>query len=389
MAVPWIVSVDDHVVEPLDLFDRAPGKLRDGLPTVWRDDDGIPYWVVDGQKLGITVPNGAAGRPMSEWNSAAQKLEDFRLGVHDARARLADMDTCGVWASLNFPSIPWGFTGWRFAKMENRAAGRVAFEVYNDWMLEWCSAAPERFIPCQIAWLADPQLAAADIRRNAERGFVAVSFSENPEGLGFPSLYSGHWDPFFAACEETGTVVNLHVGSSGMTQQPSSASPVDVTVALFPVNGMMALVDWIYSKIPVRFPGLKIAMSEAGVSWVPALIERLGRAYRQAETSTCWTPQDPDPVEIVGRNFWFTSIEDPSGFRALDLIGEDRVMVETDYPHCDTTWPLCQDMIRRELHHLPAATIQRVCFRNAAALYRHAEPPSEWLARSVIGAASA
>ena len=112
-----------------------------------------------------------------------------------------------------------------------------------------------------------------------------MSFSENPEGIGLPNIYSDHWDPFFAACEETETVLNLHVGSSGTIQRPSSNSPVEVTTALFPVNAVLASVDWIFAKIPLRFPQLKIALSEGGISWVPAILERLDRAYRQRAAS--------------------------------------------------------------------------------------------------------
>ena len=107
--------------------------------------------------------------------------------------------------------------------MRDPAAGLASVRAYNQWHLEeWCGAHPERFIPCQIPWLGDPIVAAEEIRKNHDLGFRAVSFSENPEVRGFPGLYSDYWDPFFQACEETETVINLHVGSSGKTRQPSN-----------------------------------------------------------------------------------------------------------------------------------------------------------------------
>ena len=121
---------------------------------------------------------------------------------------------------------------------------------------------------------------------------------------------------------------------------------------MFPLSGMETVVDWIYAKVPIRHPELQIVLSEAGVSWVPMVIERLRRAYRHLPASETWARDDPDPVELLHRNFWFASLEDPSGFRMLDIIGEDRVMVETDFPHMDSTWPGCQAMIRGELSHL-------------------------------------
>jgi hypothetical protein len=104
-----------------------------------------------------------------------------------------------------------------------------------------------------------------------------------------------------------------------------------VSVALFPVSGLEALIDWIYAGVPVRFPQLKIALCEAGVSWVPMALDRLRRAYDH-DVGRDWPQGSPPPEELVHRNFFFCSIEDPSAFRLLDLIGEDNVMVETDFP---------------------------------------------------------
>jgi predicted TIM-barrel fold metal-dependent hydrolase len=384
-----MISVDDHALEPPSTFEgRLPSRLQAGAPWVEYDAEGVPAWVVDDHRLPIILTNGASGRIRAEWKGAARcKYEEFRPGVYDPTARLHDMDLTGVWASLCFGSVIWGFAGWRFSRMRDPEVGLASLRAYNDWMLEeWCGAAPDRYIPCQLPWLRDPEQAAQEIYRNAERGFRAVSFAENPEGLRLPSIYDPFWDPFLRACEETETVINLHVGSSGRTLNPSSVSPPDVIVALFPLSGIETVVDWIFARVPIRFPKIKIALSEAGVSWVPMMLERLRRAHRVVEASESWSASDPDPVDLVRRNFFFTSIEDPSAFRALDLIGEDNVMVEVDYPHLDSTWPESQAMIRSELQHLPGDTVRKVCYGNASRLYRHPEPPLSLIASSLVGA---
>ena len=383
-----VISVDDHALEPPDLFvNHLPKKYLGAAPHLEREIDGSASWQIGEGRFPVTVCNGASGRPISEWGTKRAAYEDFRSGVSNPEERLRDMDRCGIWASLCFGSIPWGFAGTRFSQMDDLEAGFACLQAYNDWMIdEWCSIDLDRFIPCQFPWLRDSGIAAQEIHRNANRGFKAVSFSENPEPLGLPSLYTDYWDPFFLACEETETVVNLHVGSSGLAQHPSSQSPAEVATALFPAFALTAAIDWIYARIPLKFPRLKIALSEGGASWVPMAIERLHRAHRQVDCSIAWKKSDPNPVDILLHNFHFCSIEDPAAFRMIDQIGENNLMIEVDYPHFDSSWPKVQAMLRSELEGVVKPDVaEKVCFRNAAKLYRHRIPPRSMLLESTIG----
>jgi predicted TIM-barrel fold metal-dependent hydrolase len=378
-----IISVDDHFLEPPDIFiSRVPRTIKDRVPSVGDGEDGLPYWVIEGDRVGITITNGASGRPRHEWaGERLHRYEEFREGVYDSTKRLDDMDLCGVWAELCFPSMIWGFAGRVFSQMKDQEAGLASLRAYNDWIIdEWCGPHRDRYVPSQLTWLRDPLVAAAEIRRNAERGFRAVSFNENPEVLGFGSLHDTYWDPFFEACQETGTVINLHVGSSGEVFQPSKHSPHETMSALFPLSGVTAVVNWIHARIPIRFPEIRIALSEAGATWVPMVAERLQRSYRGLEVTRIWKAEYPEPQELLYRNFWFCSIEDPVAFTLLgDVIDPKHLMVECDYPHTDSTWPDSQSVIRGEMEHLPRPTVEDVCFRNAAALYRHPLPSANWM----------
>jgi hypothetical protein len=219
---PWatVVSVDDHVVEPPDTFaGRLPARFADEAPRVVEDADGTQSWLWNGQLLANVGFNAVVGRPVREHSMEPTRFDEMRRGAWDVVARLRDMDLNGVWASVCFPSFLPGFVGQRLTLWpDDEALAFAAMRAYNDWHLEaWCGADRARLIPNQIAWLRDPHVAADEIRRNATRGFKAVTFTEAPHLMGLPSLHSQHWDPFFAACEETDTVVCLHVGSSGTT----------------------------------------------------------------------------------------------------------------------------------------------------------------------------
>ena len=128
-----------------------------------------------------------------------------------------------------------GFAGQPFSWLDNPEEGLVLVRAYNDWLFEdIVGNYPDRFISCQLTWFRDVEVAAQEILKNADRGFKSVIFTENPEKIGFPTIHSGYWDPFFAACQETGTIINIHLGSSSEVIKPSSGftTPNNSTVHL-------------------------------------------------------------------------------------------------------------------------------------------------------------
>jgi len=372
---PWerrykIVSVDDHLYEPRDTFEgRLPSRFAASAPRVERDDAGIDWWIFEDDRVPVLGADGIKGWETGHGYLGPVNFDELNPGVWNIHERVKHMDVNGMLASLNFPSAPFGFAGQRFMRMKDRELGLASMRAFNDWMLEeWAGPYPDRIIPCQVTWLHDAEIAAAEIRRNAERGFTCVSFSENPEKLGLPSLYGDYWDPFFRACEETGTVINLHVGSSSETMVPSQDSPPAVLGALFPVNGMAAATDWLFARIGLRFPNIKIALSEGGIGWVPMLIDRIHYMARYLD----YRPDfgDVTPVELLQRNFWFTTFSDESTLPLRHLIGVDHIMLEVDYPHPDSTWPDTQDVLAGQFADVPQDEIDLITHLNAAALYR-------------------
>jgi predicted TIM-barrel fold metal-dependent hydrolase len=371
-----IISVDDHLLEPPHTFRaRIPGRLQDQVPYV-EEVAGLPMWHIGGHIQPVIASNALSGRPKKEWDGMEPvRYDEMRRGSWDPTARVADMDLNGVRASLNFPSMIFGFAGQLFMELGSEEAGIAAVDAWNDFLYEeWFEPYQDRFVPMHLVWLGSSKVAADQVRRNAERGFTSVSFSENPQKLGLPSIHCGYWEPFFEACSDADMAINLHVGSSSTTILPSTDAPDAVTQLFFPLSGMVTSGDWLFSKVAIRYPNLKIVLSEAGIGWVPLLLDRLDHISRfldgQPNTRDVWRDIDVSPSEALQRNFFFTTFEDPTSFRVIDRIGEDNVMVEVDYPHPDSSWPNTQELLAHQFRPLNEDVIKKVAHANAARVYR-------------------
>lgn len=372
-----IISVDDHLIEPRDMFEgRVSQEYASLAPRVVTDDDGREFWEFDGARYPQVGLNAVVGRPRDEWTLEPARFDEMRRGCWDVDARVRDMDLDGVYASLCFPSLIAGFAGTVFARTADPDLGLACLRAWNDWHLDaWVGAHPDRFIGLQLPWLLDPELAAAEIRKNATRGAKAVSFPEQPVDLGLPSLHTDHWDPFLRACEETGTVICLHNGSSAWTAARSPAAPLALYTTLFPVNAMAAAADWLWARIPLRFPALDVALSEGGIGWVPMLIDRISYVLDHSATGLeGWDPAGISPVEALRQNFWFCAIDLASTIVLRDHIGVDHIMIESDYPHADSSWPDTQAAARSDLAGCTPAEIRKLTWENASTLFRHPVP---------------
>jgi predicted TIM-barrel fold metal-dependent hydrolase len=369
-----IVSVDDHVVEPPDMFDQhLPDKYKDVAPKLERQDDGTDVWSFQGFKVPNIGLNAVAGRPKEEYGIDPTSFDEIRDGCFDVEKRVLDMDANGVLGSLNFPSLP-GFAGRLFGALEDKDTAKVLGQAYNDWHIdEWCGYAPERFIPLAVPLIWDVQALADEVHRVAKKGCHAITFPENPEPLGYPSLHSDFWDPFWQACSDEGTIVCMHIGSSGKLVMTAADAPIDVMIVLQPMNIVQCASDLIHSPVFRKFPDLTVALSEGGIGWIPYFLERLDHSYR---THKAWTGADfgsKMPSEVFMEHVVLCFITDPVGVQLARRIGVDRITVEIDYPHSDTTWPRAPERLMEEFagSDLTDAEINKITHENAMRFFQY------------------
>lgn len=361
MTTPLIISVDDHVIEPADLWqNRLGARDRERGPRVERrrgrldwssgqpalvdvDDQDAPpvdVWLYD--DLVWPLPRGMGQSGFEDADAyAGITYDDLLPACFDQSARLAAMDANHTEASVVFPSFS-RFCGQTFLEREDKEFALTCVRAYNDWMIdEWCAGdAHGRLIPQAIIPLWDAQLAAAEVRRCAEKGSHAITFSEQPIHLGLPSIYTDAWEPLWEACDETLTAVSIHIGSSSRMPTTSPDAPPELQLSINCQNAINAFCDWIIAGILYRHPRMKIALSEGQVGWMPFFMDRMDFVWQDSHMYSQLKDRLPEPPSryVEGR-IYGCIFNDQVGLANRERIGMSQIMLETDFPHADSTFP--------------------------------------------------
>ncbi len=365
-TIPRIISVDDHVVEPPDLWtSRLPSKYADRCPRVERDsaifnfeggvfsyekgvEEGTPcdWWLYD--DLVYPFPKLSAAVGFENLDVEPVTFDEIRPGSWIQSERLADMDANHVDVSICFPNVLPRFCGQTFLEREDKELALLCVKAYNDWMIdEWCEGDGKgRLIPLTLIPLWDPIEAAEEVRRCSNKGSFAVAFSENPYHLGLPSIHDKNyfWDPFFTACQETETVICMHIGSSSKMPSTSPDAPFSVSSTITFANAMGSMCDYILSGIFVRFPKLKIAYAEGQVGWMPYVVERMDKIWEERGDASFGIDLPNPPSSYIPNHIWGCIFDDEIGLKNRDIIGMNQICFEVDFPHADTTFPNTLDV---------------------------------------------
>ncbi|QHE73322.1 amidohydrolase family protein [Rhodococcus sp. WAY2] len=370
-TTPLIISVDDHVVEPPNVWiDRLPAKYRDRAPRVERvkgvmavdqygftveEDHDHPearwadIWVYEDLRMALPAGQVQVGKLANTLYKVAVTFDEADPGVWQQKARLAAMDENHIEAALMFPTMP-RFCGQTFKERSDKAFALLCLQAYNDWMIdEWCAGdGYGRLIPVTLIPLWDVDLAIAEVERCVAKGAHAITFSENPAHLDLPSIHSGYWDPLWAVCEDNDVVVNMHIGSSSRMPTTAPDAPPLVGKSLSFLNSLGTMMDWLASGILPRHPKLRIALSESQVGWIPFVLGRLDNEWELGhlfeKDLRLRVPERPSAYmnQIYGCIF-----DDLAGLEVRDRVGMSQIMFETDYPHGDTSYPYSRQMAEK------------------------------------------
>jgi uncharacterized protein len=358
-----VISADDHVdlrFMPKDLWtSRLPTAFRDEAPHVEELEQG-PTWIFKGK---VVAPWGFY--TAAQGSGAVWALERGGALVEgDPRPttpalRLADMDRDGVDASVLY-GPPERFL---FDDPDMRGA---CFSAYNDWLVEFCAAAPERFIGAAQLDYEDPDYSAKELERVAGLGLRHANVLAP---VASPPWYSPEWERFWSVAEETGIPIASHLIAVVRRERPADNGAVAAaTNAVFNEQSLVEpFVGLIFAGVLDRHPGLRLVMAESGLAWIPNMIQRLDRFHR-TRVSGDPIPARP-PSEYFSEQIWMTFQDDPFGSSMIPLLCEDKVMWASDYPHPASTWPDSRAAIERQLAQFAPALRAKVVVENARQLY--------------------
>jgi len=243
-------------------------------------------------------------------------------------------------------------------------------QAYNDFVIdEWCGFDPRRQIPLVLLPLWDVAASVAEVERTASTGAKAVSFPENPAPLGLPSWHSRAWDPVLAAVEEAGLPLCMHFGTSGQMTGTSDDCPDSVRYTLLACNSMGLAADLLLSGVFVRFPRLRVALSEGGIGWMPYFLERIDytwEGHRRMEPAIDFGVR---PSEMFAGHVYGCFIDDEAGLEQRHRIGVGQILWESDYPHTDSAWPHSRERLAERVQGIPDDEVRQMVETNASELF--------------------
>jgi uncharacterized protein len=381
-----VIDVDTHVIEPYDLWTSRVSvkKYGDLVPHVQTDGNGVDTWYSGDSKLLPAAVLAAAGWEEAPGWGFPPNFEAVDPRVTAPGPRLELMDDYGTYAQVLYPNVT-GFGCGRFQDLNDPELSLLLIQAYNDFLTDFCAVAPERYIPVMGVPFFDVDLTVKEMERCRAKGHKGIIFSQQPDYWGQPKLSDPHWDRVWAAAQALGLPVHFHIASGDIsaTQLLCPESGAAANMSAFPpgfaVSNANAIASLINGGVCHRFPDLKFLSVESGISWIPFCLQYMDWLWSECKVSREHPDYDLLPSEYFKRQiyacFWF---EDAAAVSfAVDQLGPDRILYETDFPHPVAMAPgpsseggmTARDFIDHNLRTLPPDVLRKILHINAAELY--------------------
>jgi predicted TIM-barrel fold metal-dependent hydrolase len=379
-----VIDADTHLTEPVDLWTaRIPARFRGDAPHVAYDDRTRSWRWLIGDHWASMVGNYSVAGWREFPPSCPPTLDDANPAAYDAKARVAHMDSYGIYAQVLYPNVI-AFEGVAFMALEDEELKLACVRTYNDYQAEFASLAPERFITLAVLPFWDVDESVKELRRCHALGHRGVLWAATMDRHGLPDFTETHWDPVYAAAQDLGLSMNFHVGV-GETQEAIDAalamhrneydpSAAALSSTMFLVGNSQTIGKLLLRGVCDRFPTLNFVSVESGFGYVPFLLDALDWNWMNVGGPHA-SPNRLLPSEYFQRQvygmFWFET-------KALSLLPtyQDNMMFETDFPHPTclhpgpaTISPSPPEVIERARGILGDDVMRKVLYENAARVY--------------------
>jgi len=381
-----VIDADSHLTERHDLFtERAPAGWEEKVPHVV-NIDGADMWVIEGKTFGKagsggTIDHDGKKHPFRESQGGSWGIGDVHPAAWDVTERLKLMDELGIANQVLYPNAI-GLGGqnlWNSVK--DKSIVNMCVELYNDAMAEIQSESGNRLLPMPIMPAWDIDDCVREATRAAAKGMRGINMTAHPQDSGSPDLGHPAWDALWEVCAGLNLPVHFHIGASqtalsyfGTTYWPSQDDYVKPAIggaSLFQNNSQL-LLNSCYSGIFDRHPTLKMVSVESGIGWVPFMLEAMD--YELEENAPAWFDKLQKLPSQYFRDNWYATFWFEKGNgdlqHLIDIVGEDNIMFETDFPHPTSLHPDPVKMVSEKIGTLRPETQRKVMGENAAALYR-------------------
>jgi len=371
-AIP-IIDVDTHYTEPPDLWTAlAPAGLKARAPRVTSDTDGNQAWIVDENlqlgPVGYCVIRADGSKALG--TTTLNRLEEMHPGASDPDARLQVMDEHGIGKQILYPNVL-GFAGSFVMNVRDVPLRNFCVQAYNEHAAGLQRHSEGRLLPQAMLPIWDMDLTVSEVVRcHEEYGLTGIVLTDSPELWQLPTLSETYWDPLWTEAQDRGLPVNFHIGGGASIGNLWAGMDTPTAIAamssLADITNMRCLVNLIFSGLLDRFPQLKFVSVESGMGWIPFLLELTTYQVGQNGVShLSLTPLEYFQRQIYA-SYWFET----DVAYAVERLGPDNIMFETDFPHPACLYPSVQDQVQRSLGGLPESVQRKILYETAARVYQ-------------------
>lgn len=362
-----VLDTDSHQMEPSGMWAEYIDPIfADRAPKVADFGNGKKGMMCENEPL--TKQDGSYPMDSEDFLKAAReamlRFKRSRDTGFSPASRLQDMDELGVDAQVIYPTVGGQLLGKPFDDVELLAA---CCRAYNDWSLEYCSAAPERLRMSAMLPMQSVDLAMEEAERMDALG--AACFFLRPNPVLNRNLYHADYDRLWSTIAKLGKPVCIH--DSGSPYLPSFGDRMDTHTSghmiAHPFEAMVAMMSLIWFGVIERHPALKIVHVEADAGWLPYWLQRMEQHYDFSGKA-----EHPElnrrPTEYFKSNFLVAARGDEMTLpAAVELVGAEYITFNTDYPHPDGTWPSGMEDLERQ--PITDDAKRKIFWDNAAPLF--------------------